>query len=459
MPIIIILIVFLGITLGIITFFLVKSIITPKQMETLFQQLNNGKLSAVTRGVKQVLAKNPRSLDAHFLLGKVYVQQNKPELALMEFKTVNQIGVFEGHTKEEEFRTLIAGLYERFNQSEEALKEYLLLIKLQPNNAQYYLKAGIHFENRDKSNKAALYYRKAIELNPRLSEPHQRLGYILYRGKKHLEAKKEFETAIKYDANNYQALFYLGKLQKENHDYVAALLSFEKAQRDQDLKIRALIERGSCYMNMNNFERASTELERAIKLSSDGGAKETLYARYFLSLCYERERRFDEAIEQWELIYKRKPSFKDVTEKLSQYQELRTDDHMKDYLTAGPQEFQEICKALTAGPMGLTIRDVSDIRNGCQIIAVDSDTRWRNARKMPKLLWFMRIPESIGESLPRAIHEEMRKLNVARGVIINSSTFSRKAYEYSESRPLDLITKDILQDYLNHIDFSALEEG
>lgn len=456
MPFIIILIVFLGITLGIITFFLIKSIIAPKQMETLFQQLNTGKYSAVMRGVKQILIKNPRNLDAHFLLGKVYLEQNKPELALMEFKTVNQIGVFEGYTKEEEFRKLMAGLYERFNQSEEALKEYLFLIKLQPKNAQYYLKAGIHFENRNKSNRAMGFYRKAIELNPRLSEPHQRLGYILYRNKKHLEAKKEYETAIKYDSNNYNALFYLGKLQKENHDYVAALLSFEKAQRDQELKVRALIERGSCYMNMNNFERAATELERAIKLSTDGGAKETLYARYFLSLCYEKDRRFDEAIEQWEAIYKRKPSFKDVTEKLSQYQELRTDDHMKDYLTAGPQEFQEICKALTTGPMGLTIRDVSDIRNGCQIIAVDSDTRWRNARKMPKLLWFMRNPESVSESLARSIHEEMRKMNIARGVIINSATFSRKAYEYAESRPLDLITKDTLQEYLDKIDFSVL---
>ena len=212
-------------------------------------------------------------------------------------------------------------------------------------------------------------------------------------------------------------------------------------------------------MNMENFERAATELERAVKLSTDSGSKETLYARYFLSLCYERERRFDEAIEQWELIYKRKPSFKDVTEKLSQYQELRTDDHMKDYLTAGQYDFQEICKAMTSGPMGLSIRDVSDIRNGCQIIAVDNDARWRNARKMPKILWFMRIPESIGESLPRAIHEEMRKLNVARGVIINSSTFSRKAYEYSESRPLDLITKETLQKYLDKIDFSSIQHG
>ncbi len=457
MPLIIILIIFLGITLGIITFLMVKSIIAPKQIETLFKQLNNGKAAAVTRGAKMIIAKNPRSLDAHFLLGKAYLEQNKPELALMEFKTVNQIGVFDGTTtREPEFRQLIAGLYNRFNQADEALKEYLLLIKLQPGKADYYLKVGELFETRSNTAKAMNYYRKAIDLDPRLGAAHYKLGIILYRGKKHLEAKSEFEAALKCDPAHYQSHFYLGKLQKENHDYVAALLSFEKAQRDQDLKIRSIIERGSCYMNMNSFDKAATELERAIKLSSDGGSKEILYARYFLSLCYERERSFDEAIEQWEQIYKKKPSFKDVAEKLSQYQELRTDDHMKDYLTAGQEEFFDLCKAVTTGPMELTIRDITEIPNGCQVIAVDSDVRWKNAKKLPKLLWFMRVPESIGESTIRSLHENMRKINASRGILINSSNFSRKSADYVESRPIDLVGKEKLLEFLGKVDISAI---
>jgi tetratricopeptide (TPR) repeat protein len=210
-------------------------------------------------------------------------------------------------------------------------------------------------------------------------------------------------------------------------------------------------------MNMNSFDKAATELERAVKLSSDGGSKETLYARYFLSLCYERERSFDEAIEQWEQIYKRKPGFKDVAEKLSQYQELRTDDHMKDYLTAGQAEFFSICKAITSGPMDLTIRDVTEIPNGCQIIAVDSDVRWRNAKKLPKLLWFMRVPESISETVIRSFHEEMKKINALRGMLINSSNFSRRSVDYVENRPIDLIGKEKLLEYLRSVDISSLE--
>ena len=93
---------------------------------------------------------------------------------------------------------------------------------------------------------------------------------------------------------------------------------------------------------------------------SDEGASEALYGRYFLALCHEKTRNLDKAIEQWEKIYQKKASFRDVAEKLTQYQEYRTDDHMKDYLTCGKEEFAEICKAVVQGPMGLSLIHISE---------------------------------------------------------------------------------------------------
>ncbi|MFW6344270.1 MAG: tetratricopeptide repeat protein, partial [Sediminispirochaetaceae bacterium] len=255
MPVIIVLIVILGIGIGVFTYFLIRSIIAPKQIDTLFKQMEQGKSAAVARTAKQILTKQPRSVDAHYLLAKAYLNQDKPELALMELKTVNEIGIFEGHTKEAEFRKTIAELFQRFKQSDEALKEYLLLIKLEPSVAEHYFKAGELFEQRNRTDKAANFYRKTIELAPKHSMALYRLGYVLYRNKKPVEAKKYFEAALRADPENYKAHFYMGKILKENHDHVAALVSFEKAQRDQELKTRALIERGSCYMNMKDFEK------------------------------------------------------------------------------------------------------------------------------------------------------------------------------------------------------------
>ena len=450
MQFVFIIIIFLGIVVGVITYFLIKSFIAPRRVASLENLYKHGKYSQAVKIAKAILAREPRNPDAHYFLGLSYLADGKHELALMELKTVNQIGEFSKSCPEVRFRRTIAELYKRFHLPEEALKEYLLLIKQEPAEAEHYFNAGEMFEERGKSDKALAYYRKTVELQPGNGEALYRIGLLLYRSKKTLEAKDNFERALRYQPENNKIYYYLGKILKENHDYIAALVAFEKAQRDSEMKIKDLVERGACYMSSNNFEKAIPELERASKLSESDTATETLYGRYFLAACYEKTRDIDRAIENWEKIYSKKPAFRDVAEKLSQYQDLRTDDRMKDYLTATMDEFYEICKAVTV-QMELGIRDVTDIPNGCQIIAVEGDSKWRGTKKMPKLLWFLRIAELIPETTVRAMHEKMKQLNVTRGVIVSSSNFSRKAIDFSESRPINLLGKDRLQEILKTI--------
>ena len=449
----ILLILILGIAVGAITFFLVKNVITPRKISSLETLLKQGRASAAAKLAKQILAKDPNNCAAHYLLGKAYLADNKPEVALMELKAVNQMADFSTHCPEKEYRLTIAQLYSNFNQPEEALKEYLLLLKMDPNNADYYYRAGKLFEERNKSEKASQYFRKAVELDPKHSDAHFALGQILYRQKKQAEAKAELEIALRFQPDNYKAYYIVGKILKDNHDYVAALHALEKAQRDPEYKLKALVERGGCYISSGSYDRAVTELERAVSLSKNDSAQETLYARYFLAFCFEKMRNIEGAIEQWEKIYSKKPTFRDVAEKLSQYQELRQDDMMKDYLTCGKEEFLQLASEVVK-KMGLSIRDAGHIPNGCQIIAVESDSKWVGTRKIPKLIWFLRVPELISESTPRALLEEMKKQSLGRGIVFSSSNFSRKAVGFAESRPIDLISKDELQEMLKGISLS-----
>jgi len=460
MTIVVIGIIILGTGIGFLSYFLFKSIFIPKKIESIDNLIKQGKVQTAIRAARALINQDPRNADAHYMLGKAYLADNKSELALMEFKTVNQIGVFGPHIPENEFRKAIAELFVKFNQIEEALKEYLLLIKLEAYQADHYYWAGKLFSERNRSEMAMNYLRKAVELDPRHSKAHYELGLLLYREKRPIEAKSELEAALKLQGDNAQAYYLLGKLQKEAHDYVAALLSFEKAQRDSELKVKALVERGGCYMSMNAIDKAIPELERAIKASTDESSQETLYARYFLAMCYEKNRELDRAIEQWEKIYSKKPNFRDVAEKLSQYQEFRTDDRMKDYLTSGQNEFMEICKALVTQGMSLQVRDITEIHNGCDIIAVEGDAaKWRNVRKLPRLIRFYRKPELIDDNEVRVLIEQMKKLNMTRAVIVTSSGFTRSAQEFADSRPVELFNKEQLQALLDKTDIYGNAKG
>ena len=250
----------------VIIIFIVKNFAMPKKRSALAGLVKQGNLSAAIRLGKQITAKDPRDAEAHYFLGQSYLGEEKPELALMEFKKVNEIGAFDGFCTEADFRNQLARLFIQFNHQEEALKEQLLLIKLEPNVAEHYFHVGFLFEGRDNTEKATDFYRKAIEIDPKHSEAHCKLGQILYRGKHPVEAKLELEAAIQNNPENYKVFYYLGRILKENHDYVGALLAFEKAQRDPNLKVKTLVERGSCYMSLNALDKAVNELERAIRL-------------------------------------------------------------------------------------------------------------------------------------------------------------------------------------------------
>lgn len=453
MPTIVILITVLGIGLGTFIVILIKSIVNPKKLATLSDLVKQGKAPQAIRVAKAILAKEARNAEAHYLLGKAYLADGKPELALMEFKTVNQIAFFGSYCPEVLFRQDIAQLYEKFGNHEEALKEYLLLIKKEPYEAEHYYHAGLLFEERNNREKAKAYFKKALENNPRHSDSHFRLGLILYKNQRAQEARVELETALKAQPDNYKAHYYMGRIYKDSHDYNSALREFEKAQKDPDHKIKALVERGSCYMNMKNYERAVSELERAVKLTDNPGAKETLYARYFLSICYEMIRDLDKAIEQWEQIYSKKPTFRDVAEKLSQYQELRSDDKVKDYITSTNENFLNICRQIVISGMSLNPRDVEEIPSGCEIIAVENDSaKWRNTRKMPQLLRFLRLPDMIEAATVRTTLEDMKKQGITRGTIITSSSFSRSAIEYGENRPINLVDKETLKEMMKKVD-------
>ncbi|MDR2133866.1 MAG: tetratricopeptide repeat protein [Treponema sp.] len=457
MSIVLAVILVLVVGIGFLVFFIVKSLVLPQRVEALAALVKKGKTQTVIRAAKAIIARDSRSAEAHYWLGMAYHRDNRDELAIMEFKAVNQLGISGKSIPEVEFRELLAQLFINQKQGEEALKEYLLLIKLMPNHAEYYYRAGKLFTERNRTDMAENYLRKAAELSPKDGRIHYELGIMLYRDKKASEAKAALQVALKYPGENAAHIyFYLGKIQKDSRDYTGAAASFEKAARDAEFRIRALVERGGCYMSLNAVEKAIPDLERAVKAITDESSQDSLYARYFLGLCYENTRQLDKAIAQWDKIYSRKKNFRDVGEKLAQYQELRSDDNMKDYMTAAPVDFVELCKTIVNQTMELQVQNTKNISEGCEITAIENDSaKWRNVRKMPRLIRFLRSPDPVDDSKVRAILDDAKAANLTKSALVSCSDFTRTAVEYATSRPVELYNREKLQELLGRAASSA----
>lgn len=431
-------------------FFIIKNAIAPKKAEILPKLIKQGKTQKAIKFAKQLIQKNQKNYLAHYYLGKAYVKENKPELAIMEYKYVNDNALFGENLNELNFRKEYSELLLKYNQQNEALKNFLLLTKLEPRNAENFYQAGHIYELQNRYDIALGFMQKAALLDKKHAKAHAEIGLMLYRTKQFADAKKEISLALKLSPETYSSYYYLGKILKDNKDLQGAIKAFEKAQRDSDVKIKAIIEHGSCYMIAGRYDNAMLDFLREIELDKNNSFPETLYARYFLATCYEKSRKIDKAIEQWEEIYKRNKSFRDVASKLAEYKDLQTNDFMKDYLTCGNEDFSSICKNASEKGLNLQILNCDIKKWGCQITGViKSNDDWMNVRKQVLLLRFYREPDPIEEKTILETLDTMKQLNCTKSYVFSSSGFSQSARRFAENRPIELIEKQKLEAILS----------
>jgi tetratricopeptide (TPR) repeat protein len=427
-----------------------KSLMQPKQLENITKLIKAGKYNAAEKLAKSIIAKDSRNYLAHYYLGRAYLADKKNELALMEYKVVNSNAIFDSKIPEKDFRKQLSQLYLKFNQPDEALKEFLLLTKLEPSNAENYFNCGKIYENKNRADSALGFYQKAIQYNSRHVKAHAAMGLLLFRSKQFAEAKKEIDLAIRLSPETYSTYYYLGKILKENKDYPGAVNAFEKALRDPEYRQRALLERGSCYMMANSVDNALAEFDRAVKASKDENAPETLYARYFLAACYERNRDIDKAIEQWQIVYQHNHSFRDVSAKLSEYRDLQSNDSLKEYLTCSNDEFLEICKKAAAAGFSMAPQKIESRKWGVQMTCTEQKSDdWMNMRKQLYLLVFSRDTDAIEDSLIRQLLDLSKQSNCTKAIVCASAGFTSSASGFAENRPIELVGKERLEMILS----------
>ncbi|MBR1537136.1 MAG: tetratricopeptide repeat protein [Treponema sp.] len=435
--------------IGFLGVFVIKSLAAPKKIDTINKLIKQQKYAAAQKMAKSLIAKDPRDYHAHYYLGKAYLADRKNELALMEYKTVAQNALFDAQLPEAAFRKELSGLYLKFNQLDDALKEFLLLTKLEPTNAEHFYQCGRIVELQNNAESALGFYQKAIKFNKKHVKAWAGMGMILFRAKQFNEAKKAIDYALKLSPETFSTYYYLGKIQKENKEYSAAVKSFEKACRDPEFKQRALLERGSCYMMAGATDNAQLEFDKAIKAGKDERSQETLYARYFLASCYEKNRKIDKAIEQWQIISKINRNFRDVPSKLSEYKDLQSNDSLKEFLTCSNSEFVEICKKATLAGFNMVAQTSEETKWGCQIIATEQKKDdWMNVRKQMFLLNFYRITDPIEDSEIRRTLDFSKSKNCAKAYACTSSEFTTSAIRFAENRPIELVPKERLEQIL-----------
>ncbi len=438
------------IILAIIALYLLSMYVFPKQVEEIKKMIEAGQTKLAIRKLTEMLEKDDRNPYAHFLLAEAYKAENNLQYSVLEYRQVLKFGRFDDKINEVYIRTTLASIYKERKALEEARKEYLLLTKLDPANFENFYEMGIITYNMGQLDKATNYFKKSASLNLKHDMSFFYLGQIYYKNGVSADAKQCFLNTIKIDPTNYQAHYYLGLVLRQLGDHEWALKEFEIAMKSDELRVKSLLARGSCYMEKSQFPKAVMEFERGLKYAKKGSDLE-LNLRYFMAESYEKIRDVHSAILNWEKIVEVNPKFRDVQQKLGMYAEFRQDDRIKDFMIAGLAQFEHMTRKIIAS-MNYNITDIEIISDTeIEIIATENEGKWRNTRQSNRIIRVLRTTDTLQEPYFRKLNETMRPRNATRILVITTGDVSQKALEFTNTRPIEIKGKAELVELLKRI--------
>ncbi len=430
-------------SLGIL--YLFQNLIGPHKLDSVKALLEAGKYEQAVNNLNTMMKKDDRNPLAHLYLAEAYYFTNNNEMAMVEYKQVITTGHFNGSATEKIIRKRLADIYMKFGQLEEAQKEFVILSKLEPHNFEYLYQIGNIFYDRGMKEQALSYLDKALKSGKSSSDVFFLIGKIYYEMSRTNEALNAFTNCVRLDPKNPEAHYYIGIILKVMNTFGKAVQELDIAEqtKDNQLKVKAIYQKGLCKLEVGELEGAKADFERALKYSNEEN-NTTIAIHYTLGITYEKERRLVEAVEQWEKVAQLRPNYQDVQAKLAEYEDLRVDDKLKDLLTSTPTTFEIISQNLLKS-MGYETLESSMIDDDhLEIVGMERSMRFRDVRGGKVLIRISRDNDDVNEDQVAKLVENLKLVHGIRAIFITTGKFTPQAIRYSENRPVDLYDRQKL---------------
>lgn len=420
-------------------YYIFKSLAGPRKIEEIEKIIQSGRYREAIDQLSRLIENDDRNMRLHYLLAHCHRKEGNTGNAIIEYRQCVKIGKFGPGATETNVRQGLADALESAGNFTEAKNEYLILTTIDPGNASHFSNVGKLFFRAGLHVKAVNFLLKATQLNEKDYEAMALLGQSQYHLQAYQDARASLIKAVNLKADHTVAHYYLGLCLRYMGDLDWAYKEFEKAEKDDALKDKAILAKGMVLVDQENYAKAVTELERGVRIATTN-LDTAINIRYVLALAAEKNRDLQTAIANWEKIESLKPGFRDVRDRLSQYSDFRTDDSIKDFLIASNTQFEAISRKIIE-KMGMQITMLT-ILNDSQIVSLASEDdpgRRGSTRRQNVLVMINRDMDPISEKQTRDFHEMMKQKNAAKGFFLTTGEVTPAAMNYCSSRPIDLI--------------------
>jgi len=220
-----------------------------------------GKFEAAIPPLRAASDADPQSLQARTLLGLSYYGARRFAEAAQEIGLVVKAG-----PADTELLQVLAQSCLSAKRYSCALEQYQLILQKDPNSSAAHTLAGEASDGLGRTPEAITEFQTAINVAPKEPNLHFGLGYLYWKSRQYDKAAVEFNNELAIDAENAQALAYLGDIEfRRDHPEKALGLLKKAVGIRNDLRV-AYLDIGAILAQQNQHQDALAALLRAEKL-------------------------------------------------------------------------------------------------------------------------------------------------------------------------------------------------
>jgi tetratricopeptide (TPR) repeat protein len=232
--------------------------------------LDAGKTQEPETILRNYLADNPSSADAHFLLGYALFREQKAKESLAEFTA----GAKFRRPRADELK-IVAADYVMLSDYSDADKWFSQVVTEAPNDADSWYLLGRTKYSENEFQAAVSAFEHALSLHPKYVEAQNNIGLCWKELNDRDKARSAFQVAIDLQGDaptDAQPFLNLGSLLADDQKNDQALPYLTKAVALSPQNPAIHEELGKVYLAMNKLPEAQAELERAVALAPDASA-------------------------------------------------------------------------------------------------------------------------------------------------------------------------------------------
>ena len=211
--------------------------------------------------LKSVLAENPKSADAHLLLGIAYRGLGTQEMLAEAIAELRQAIDLDPTLMPARF--FLAHLYLDLGRPARAKEELIAALEKAPGNPQFLASLGDAERQLNNPQKAVELTRQALQIDPSLAEGRYYLGLALFALGQTADAIKELEQVVNANTGRPEAYLALGTVYNQTGRFDDAIKVLSEGTRVDPSRADLHIQLARAYRSKGLLDRAEAELVRA----------------------------------------------------------------------------------------------------------------------------------------------------------------------------------------------------